>query len=71
MIDCAEHPIAQGYTRLERLAGKVSAGGIAAEGALVRRPELWAAMVLQVRSPTPFGPSSGRTAASTCPSSAA
>jgi prolyl oligopeptidase len=49
MIDCAEHLIAQGYTRPERLAGKgVSAGGIAAGGALVRRPELWAAMVLQV-----------------------
>jgi prolyl oligopeptidase len=49
MIDCAEHLIAQGYTRPERLAGKgVSAGGITAGGALVRRPELWAAMVLQV-----------------------
>jgi prolyl oligopeptidase len=49
MIDCAEHLIAQGYTRPERLAGKgVSAGGIAAGGALARRPELWAAMVLQV-----------------------
>jgi prolyl oligopeptidase len=49
MIDCAEHLIAHGYTRPERLAGKgVSAGGIAAGGALVRRPELWAAMVLQV-----------------------
>jgi prolyl oligopeptidase len=49
MIDCAEHLIAEGYTRPERLAGKgVSAGGIAAAGALVRRPELWAAMVLQV-----------------------
>jgi prolyl oligopeptidase len=33
----------------DRLAGKgVSAGGIAAGGALVRRPDLWAAMVLQV-----------------------
>jgi prolyl oligopeptidase len=49
MIDCAEHLIALGYTRPERLAGKgVSAGGIAAGGALVRRPELWGAMVLQV-----------------------
>jgi prolyl oligopeptidase len=49
MIDCAEHLIALGYTRPERLAGKgVSAGGITAGGALVRRPELWGAMVLQV-----------------------
>jgi prolyl oligopeptidase len=49
LIDCAEHLVGQGYTRPDRLAGKgVSAGGIAAGGALVRRPDLWAAMVLQV-----------------------
>ena len=48
-IDCAEFLIAQGYTSPERLAGEgTSAGGIPAGGALVRRPELWAAMVLQV-----------------------
>ena len=44
-----EHLIALGYTRPGRLAGQgVSAGGIPAGGALVRRPDLWAAMVLQV-----------------------
>ena len=49
LIDCAEHLVVEGYTRPGRLAGKgVSAGGIAAGGALVRRPDLWAAMVLQV-----------------------
>ena len=48
-IDCAEHLIAAGYTRPGRLAGMGgSAGGIPAGGALVRRPDLWAAMVLQV-----------------------
>lgn len=48
-IDCAEHLVALGYTRPGRLAGEgVSAGGIPTGGALVRRPELWAAMVLQV-----------------------
>ena len=48
-IDCADYLIAQGYTRPERLAGEgLSAGGIPSGGALVRRPELWAAMVLHV-----------------------
>jgi prolyl oligopeptidase len=48
-IDCAEHLIAAGYTRPGRLAGQgASAGGIPTGGALVRRPELWAAMVLLV-----------------------
>jgi len=48
-IDCAEHLIATGYTRPARLAGDgTSAGGIPTGGALVRRPDLWAAMVMQV-----------------------
>jgi prolyl oligopeptidase len=48
-IDCAEHLVAAGYTRQERLAGDGgSAGGIPTGGALVRRPDLWAAMVLEV-----------------------
>jgi prolyl oligopeptidase len=48
-IDCAEYLIGQGYTRPERLAGMGgSAGGIPVGGALVRRPDLWAAMVMQV-----------------------
>jgi prolyl oligopeptidase len=46
-IDCAEYLVAQGYTRPARLAGSGgSAGGIPTGGALVRRPDLWAAMVL-------------------------
>jgi prolyl oligopeptidase len=48
-IDCAEYLIAHGYTRPERLAGHGrSAGGIPAGGALVRRPDQWAAMVMHV-----------------------
>jgi len=48
-IDCAEHLIRSGYTRPSRLAGEgASAGGIPTGGALVRRPDLWAAMVMQV-----------------------
>ena len=48
-IDCAEYLVAQGYTRPARLAGEGgSAGGIPTGGAMVRRPELWAAMVMQV-----------------------
>lgn len=48
-VDCAEHLIALGYTRPDRLAGEgASAGGIPVGGAMVRRPELWAAMVLRV-----------------------
>ena len=48
-IDCAEHLIATGYTRPDRLAGLGgSAGGIPTGGAIVRRPELWAAMIMQV-----------------------
>lgn len=48
-IDCAEHLVAAGYTRPARLAGDgTSAGGIPTGGALVRRPDLWAAMVMQV-----------------------
>jgi prolyl oligopeptidase len=48
-IDCAEYLIAHGYTPPERLAGDgASASGIPTGGALVRRPELWAAMVMHV-----------------------
>ncbi|GAA3466152.1 prolyl oligopeptidase family serine peptidase [Nonomuraea roseola] len=48
-IDCAEHLSALGYTRPGRLLGEgASAGGIPTGGALVRRPELWAAMAMQV-----------------------
>lgn len=48
-IDCAEYLVAHGYTRPERLAGDGgSAGGIPTGGALVRRPDLWAAMVMHV-----------------------
>jgi prolyl oligopeptidase len=48
-IDCAEHLIAQGYTQAGRLVGAGrSAGGIPVAGALVRRPDLWAAMILRV-----------------------
>ncbi|NJP91828.1 prolyl oligopeptidase family serine peptidase [Nonomuraea sp. FMUSA5-5] len=47
-IDCADHLIALGYTRPGRLAGQgSSAGGIPTGGALVRRPDLWAAMAIQ------------------------
>lgn len=49
LIACAEYLIAQGYTRPERLAGEGgSAGGIPSGGALVRRPDLWAVMVMHV-----------------------
>jgi prolyl oligopeptidase len=48
-IDCAEYLTAQGYTTPSRLAGMGgSAGGIPAGGALVRRPDLWAAIVLHI-----------------------
>lgn len=48
-IACAEYLIAQGYTRSSRLAGEGgSAGGIPSGGALVRRPDLWAVMVMHV-----------------------
>jgi prolyl oligopeptidase len=48
-IDCAEYLIARGYTSPERLAGEGgSAGGIPTGGALVRRPDLWGAMIMQV-----------------------
>ena len=48
-IACAEYLIAQGYTHPRRLGGgRNSAGGIPSGGALVRRPDLWAAMVMRV-----------------------
>jgi prolyl oligopeptidase len=48
-IDCAEYLIKHGYTSPERLAGEGgSAGGIPTGGALVRRPDLWGAMIMQV-----------------------
>lgn len=49
LIDCGEYLIANGYTRPERLAAEgASAGGITVGGAMVRRPELFAAVVLRV-----------------------
>ncbi|MEO6891643.1 MAG: prolyl oligopeptidase family serine peptidase [Ktedonobacteraceae bacterium] len=48
-IACGEHLVKQGYTRPERLVGQGgSAGGIPTGGALVRRPDLWAAMLMYV-----------------------
>ena len=48
-ITCAEYLVNAGYTRPERLAGEGgSAGGIPSGGALVRRPDLFAAMVMRV-----------------------
>jgi prolyl oligopeptidase len=48
-IDCAEYLIAGGYTTAGRLAAEGgSAGAIPVGGALVRRPELFGAAVLQV-----------------------
>lgn len=48
-VDCADHLVAQGYTRPGKLAGTGgSAGGIPTGGAIVRRPQLWAAMIMQV-----------------------
>lgn len=63
-IACAEYLIEQKYTRPERLAGEgTSGGGIPSGGALVRRPDLWAAMVIRVAAAnslrfelTPNGP---------------
>lgn len=49
LIDCGDHLIRTGYTNSDRLAGEgTSAGGIPSGGALVRRPEMWAAMVMRV-----------------------
>ncbi len=48
-IACAEYLIDQGYTRPALLAGEgTSGGGIPSGGALVRRPDLFAAMVMRV-----------------------
>lgn len=48
-IACAEYLVQAGYTRPERLAGEgASGGGIPSGGALVRRPDLFAAMVMRV-----------------------
>jgi prolyl oligopeptidase len=48
-IDCAEYLIDHGYTSSRRLAGEgSSAGGIPVGGAMVRRPDLWGAVVMQV-----------------------
>jgi prolyl oligopeptidase len=48
-IAAAEYLIGEGYTRPERLAGRgVSAGGVPSGGGLVQRPDLWAAMVINV-----------------------
>lgn len=48
-IDCAEYLIEHGYTNPRRLAGQGgSAGAIPVGGALVRRPDLFGAIVLEV-----------------------
>ncbi len=48
-IACAEYLIERKYTRPERLAGEgTSAGGVPSGGSLVKRPDLWAAMVIRV-----------------------
>jgi prolyl oligopeptidase len=48
-IACAEYLIARGYTRPGCLAGEGrSAGGILSGNALVQRPDLWAAVILEV-----------------------
>jgi prolyl oligopeptidase len=48
-IDCAEYLIAHGYTSARRLAGRGgSAGAVPVGGALVRRPDLFGAIVLEV-----------------------
>lgn len=50
-IDCAEFLVGHGYTSPGRLAAEgASAGAIPAGGALVRRPDLFGAVVLQVPS---------------------
>jgi prolyl oligopeptidase len=70
-IHCAEYMVREGWTRPERLAGEGgSAGGIPTGGALVRRPDLWAAMVMQVPLTNAVRRSSRRTGRSTSPSSA-
>lgn len=51
-IACAEYLIAEGYTTPSKLAGMgISAGSYPTGGALVRRPELWGAMVIHVGEP--------------------
>lgn len=48
-IDCAEHLISTGHTTPGLLVGQGgSSGGIPTGGAVVRRPELWAGMVMLV-----------------------
>lgn len=48
-IACADYLVEQGYTSPRYLAGEgTSAGGIPSGGSLVRRPDLWAAMVIRV-----------------------
>lgn len=48
-IACAEYLIERHYTCPAKLAGEgASAGGIPTGGALVQRPDLWAAMVMHV-----------------------
>jgi prolyl oligopeptidase len=48
-IDCGEYLVSSGYTRPAKLGGSGgSAGGIPTGGAIVRSPELWAAMIMQV-----------------------
>ncbi|MEN3359406.1 MAG: prolyl oligopeptidase [Mycobacteriales bacterium] len=48
-IDCAEHLISAGWTRPGRIAAEgASGGGVPSGGALVRRPDLWGAVIMQV-----------------------
>ncbi|HZU14726.1 MAG TPA: prolyl oligopeptidase family serine peptidase [Chloroflexota bacterium] len=48
-IACAEYLVHEGYTRPDRLAGEGgSAGGIPTGGALVKRPDLFGAMIIHV-----------------------
>jgi len=49
LLDCADHLIEAGWTSADRLAAEgTSAGGLTAAGAMVRRPDRFAAVVLRV-----------------------
>lgn len=48
-IACAEYLIQQGYTKAGRIGGEgTSAGGVPSGGSLVKRPDLWGAMIIRV-----------------------
>jgi len=60
----AEYLIAHGYTSARRLAGRGgSAGAVPVGGALVRRPDLFGAIVLEVPSLNRTRPADGLTRA--------